>query len=121
MIRALLVALLVLAPAGGALAQPAPAPTEPAPAPNTGARGFRADAAPGAEARTPEQALDRCIADVARLERDAIGVPFLAAAYIAFFVILGVFFVLVRVRQRRMEEEMSELRHRLAALQERTP
>jgi len=121
MTRALITLLFVLAPLGPAAAQEDPIPAAPTAGPNTGARGFRAETAPTAAPTTPEQALTRCIADVSRLERDAIGVPFLAAAYIAFFVILGAFFVIVRVKQRRMEQEMSELRARLARLQEGAP
>lgn len=106
----LLTTLALASAAGSALAQPAPAekPTS-----------FGADA-PKAEGkpRTTEEALDRCVNDVRKLETDAIGVPYLAAGYIAFFAIPVVFLVLAGRRQRRLEAEMAELRERLAALQD---
>ena len=120
------VVALLLLPVGAALAAPEPrAAGDDAPirvadeAPenrNSGPRAFGSDT-PKSAPVTVEQALDRCARDVEALETDAIGIPFLGAAYLAFFAILAVFFVMVRVKQRRMEEEMAELKQRLARLQ----
>lgn len=74
------------------------------------------DAKPAGKPGSIDDAFARCAADVKRLETDAIGVPFLAAGYVAFFAIPVVFLVLAGVRQRRLEAEMSELRERLARL-----
>ncbi|MFO0750909.1 MAG: hypothetical protein U1F43_35340 [Myxococcota bacterium] len=77
-------------------------------------------AAPQGNPKTPEEALVRCGKRVDQLETDAVGVPYLAAGYIAFFVIPIVFLVLASKRQRRLEGEMAELRARLAKLQDDT-
>lgn len=69
----------------------------------------------------PRVQLAHCDAALTRCERDAVGVTFLAAAYIALWVILLVFFFLVRARQRRLVLEMVELKARLARLQDRPP
>lgn len=60
--------------------------------------------------RACETAKDLC-------EKDATGVTFLGAAYIALWLILMAFFFVVRARQRRLLVEMKTLRDRLAKLQ----
>ncbi len=56
-----------------------------------------------------DQRLETC-------ETDAVGVPFLAAAYIALWVILLGFLLVVRSGQRRLEGELADLRDRLDGL-----
>ena len=51
-------------------------------------------------------------------EKDAIGVPYLAAAYLALWVILMAFLYAVRVGTLRTRAEMEELRARLRELEE---
>ena len=75
----------------------------------------------GERSDDPRVQLARCDAELTRCERDEVGVTFLGAAYIALWVILLVFFFLVRARQRRLVLEMVELRARLARLQDRPP
>jgi len=110
----LLAALLLLAglaPAS-ALAQAPPEPASPAPS-----KSFVA-APPVDEAPTsdPTLLLARCDRRLTRCEKDATGIDFLAAAYMALWVILIAFFVITRSRQRRLVLEMNELKARLARL-----
>ena len=53
-------------------------------------------------------------------EKDAVGVPFLAAAYMALWVILLVFLFSVRASSAKTRAEMEELRARLRELEEET-
>ena len=53
-------------------------------------------------------------------EKDAVGVPFLAAAYMALWVILLAFLFTVRAGTARTRAEMAELRARLRELEEGT-
>jgi len=46
-------------------------------------------------------------------ERDAVGVPYLAAAYMAIWAILMAFLIVIRRGQRRLEGELKELERRL--------
>ncbi len=113
MIRAFIVAsLLVLCVPAAALAQPSSFGAElPVPVPA---------AAPGdleGMLRSCDAQLRACEASSELCEKDRTGVGFLGAAYIAMWVILMVFFLLVRVRQRRLATEMQELRERLAKAQ----
>lgn len=64
--------------------------------------------------RSCDAQLRACETSSELCEKDRTGVGFLGAAYIAMWAILMVFFVLVRVRQRRLSAEMQELRARLA-------
>jgi hypothetical protein len=59
--------------------------------------------------------------ELAACKQDATGVDFLGAAYLALWVILMVFFLLVRLRQRRLDEEIRALRDRLARLGDDAP
>lgn len=54
--------------------------------------------------------------ELAACKQDAVGVDFLGAAYLALWAILMAFFILVRLRQRRLDEELKALRARLAKL-----
>jgi len=54
--------------------------------------------------------------EAAACRTDAVGVDFLAAAYMALWAILMVFFVLLRQRQKRLVDEIQALRERLARL-----
>jgi hypothetical protein len=60
-------------------------------------------------ARNTQRELSACKAD-------SVGVDFLAAAYMALWAILMVFFFLVRQRQARLVDEIRSLRERLARL-----
>ena len=53
-------------------------------------------------------------------EKDAVGVPFLAAAYMALWVILIAFLFSVRASNAKTRAEMEELRARLRELEEGT-
>lgn len=59
--------------------------------------------------------------ELAACRQDATGVDFLGAAYLALWAILMVFFLLVRLRQRRLDEEIRALRERLARLGDDAP
>ena len=59
---------------------------------------------------------DQCAKDLVVCQRHKNGVKFLAAAYLAFWAILMVFFYLTRRRQRRMSDEIRELNARLSAI-----
>jgi CcmD family protein len=61
----------------------------------------------------PKQLLAACDNRVEACERDAVGVPFLAAAYMAIWTILFVFLIITRRGQRRLELELKELERRL--------
>jgi hypothetical protein len=54
--------------------------------------------------------------ELAACRTDAVGVDFLAAAYLALWAILMGFFFVLRLRQRRLVEEIRTLRERLARL-----
>lgn len=54
--------------------------------------------------------------ELSACRQDATGVDFLGAAYLALWAILMVFFLLVRLRQRRLDDEIRALRERLARL-----
>lgn len=82
------------APAGMGFGE---APSETSPAAPSDAKGLLAEC---------DRRLDVC-------ERDAIGVPYLAAAYMALWVLLLGFLVAVRRGQRTLEIEIEELRRRL--------
>ena len=64
----------------------------------------------------PMALLANCDARVEVCERDAVGVPFLAAAYMAIWVILLAFLFMGRRGQLRLRAEVEELEARLAAL-----
>ena len=64
-------------------------------------------------AGTPQDLLKHCDLRVEVCERDAVGVPFLAAAYMAIWAILIAFLVVNRRGQRRLELELAELERRL--------
>ena len=64
-------------------------------------------------AGTPQDLLRHCDLRVEVCERDAVGVPFLAAAYMAIWAILIAFLVVNRRGQRRLELELAELERRL--------
>jgi len=63
-----------------------------------------------AQLRTCEQGAELC-------EKDRTGVGFLGAAYVALWVILLVFFLAMRNRQRRLMADLRTLQARLAKLQ----
>lgn len=73
-------------------AEPAPAPTD---------------------TTDPKELLAACDTRVEICERDDVGVPFLAAAYMAIWVILIAFLIIIRRGQRRLELELKELERRL--------
>ena len=54
-------------------------------------------------------------------EKDAVGVPFLAGAYIALWLILLVFLFMVRAGTARARAEMEELRARVRELEKPSP
>ena len=60
-----------------------------------------------------KQLLAACDNRVEVCERDAVGVPFLAAAYMAIWGILFAFLIVIRRGQRRLELELQELERRL--------
>lgn len=77
--------------------------------------------APEADAAAPEPGdfkgmLGVCDQRLEACETDAVGVPFLAAAYMALWVILLGFLFVVRSGQRRLEAELADLRDRLDAV-----
>ncbi len=127
-IRALAVTLVALLVAPPALADEAPdrpvkpssfgaEPTEPAlPAPK--------QVAPG-DYKGMLENCDLAVKDTTRkLEactRDATGIGFLGAAYLALWAILMAFFIMVRSRQKKLVAEMQQLRERLARLTDGEP
>lgn len=54
--------------------------------------------------------------ELSACRQDTTGIGFLGAAYLALWAILMVFFLLVRLRQRRLDDEIRALRERLARL-----
>lgn len=76
-------------------------------------------AAPSAKTERPiapgdyKAMLARCDTLLGTCQKDAIGVPYLAAAYMALWVILIIFLVMVRRGQGRLRGELDELRARL--------
>lgn len=95
--------LLAVTPAA---AQDAPPTTTGFSAPKTAAQGDG-----------PEALLAVCDQRLTLCEKDKTGIDFLAAAYIALWVILLVFFILSRQKQQKLLMEMQELEARLARLQ----
>ena len=59
--------------------------------------------------------------ELSACRQDTTGVGFLGAAYLALWAILMVFFLLVRLRQRRLDDEIRALRERLARLGDDAP
>jgi CcmD family protein len=74
---------------------------------------FAEPATQATDSTDPKQLLAACDNRVEVCERDAIGVPFLAAAYMAIWVILIAFLIIIRRGQRRLELELKELERRL--------
>ena len=72
-----------------------------------------AEPAMATDSSDPKQLLAACDNRVEVCERDAVGVPFLAAAYMAIWLILFVFLIINRRGQRRLELELKELERRL--------
>lgn len=62
------------------------------------------------------QAVRVCDAKLEACEKDAVGVPYLAAAYLALWAIFVVFLFMSRSAQRRLRDEVHELRERLRRL-----
>lgn len=115
MIRSAIIALILLA-----LWSPLPAAAQPSSFGAETTEPAAPAAAPGdleGMLRSCDAQLRACEASSELCEKDRAGVGFLGAAYIAMWVILMVFFILVRVRQRRLSAEMQELRERLAKAQ----
>lgn len=116
-----LLSLVLLAP-GSARADEPPDPRPPRPT--------SFGAAPAPSAPTTEVAPDdfegllrncdivarNTARELAACRTDAVGVDFLAAAYMALWAILMAFFFILRLRQRRLVEEIRSLRERLARL-----
>ena len=84
----------------------------------TDAQSFGSDPAPTPVADGAAGMLQVCDKKLTECEQDATGVGFLAAAYLALWVILVIFFFVVRARQARLVAEMRELRARLRVLTE---
>ena len=61
----------------------------------------------------PRSLLAECDRQLGACTRDGIGVPYLAAAYMALWTILLAFFLLVRRGQSQLEGELAELEARL--------
>jgi hypothetical protein len=97
------------------LAQPAPG--------TTGVTSFGAKQAekPAAAPDDFRAMLGVCDEQREACEKDAVGVPFLAAAYMALWVILMGFLLAVRKGTARARVEMDELRTRLRALEKLEP
>ncbi|MBD90062.1 MAG: hypothetical protein CL940_06980 [Deltaproteobacteria bacterium] len=74
---------------------------------------FAEPAKVAADPSDPKQLLAACDTRVEICERDAIGVPYLAAAYMAIWCILIAFLIVIRRGQRRLELELKELERRL--------
>ena len=66
-----------------------------------------------ADPTDPKQLLAACDTRVEICERDAVGGPYLAAAYMAIWGILFAFLIVIRRGQRRLELELKELERRL--------
>ncbi len=114
-VRALLVTLALALPgaaslvASPAVAQPSTFNAEsdaPAVAPLGG----------GGEVAALRAELASCKSALALEKKDATGMDFLVAAYLALWGILLGFFFMVQVRQSRLRAEMEDLRSRLARL-----
>ena len=74
---------------------------------------FAEPAMEAVDSSDPKQLLAACDNRVEVCERDAVGVPFLAAAYMAIWGILFAFLIVIRRGQRRLELELQELERRL--------
>ena len=108
LINVFLAGVFVLLSASAASAQPAE---------NATAFGAAEDSAP-AKAGDFKAMLAVCDKQLESCEKDAIGVPFLAGAYIAlWFIVLGFLFA-SRVSLKRTRQELQELRVRLLAVEE---
>jgi hypothetical protein len=110
-----LAAVLVTAASTSAMAQPAPAPQPVSPPPATSAAAPAEDL--GGMLKSCDRQLRTCESERDVCVKDATGVGFLGAAYIALWVVLMAFFMLVRARQKKLVAEMRSLRERLSALQ----
>jgi len=108
-----LVAALSLVLTPMALAQTAPAPG------TTGVTSFGAKKADKAAPASDDfrAMLGVCDEEREACEKDAVGVPFLAAAYMALWVILLGFLFMVRAGNAKTRVEMEELRTRLRELE----
>ena len=111
----ILVALFTLSTVPFAQAQPAPG--------TTGVTAFGAKKAdkPAAAPDDFRAMLGVCDEQREACEKDAIGVPFLAAAYMALWVILLGFLLAVRKGTAATRADMDELRARLRALEKADP
>jgi len=111
----ILVALLLLVSAPIVHAQPAPG--------TTGVTAFGAKKAdkPAAAPDDFRAMLGVCDEQREACEKDAVGVPFLAAAYMALWAILLGFLLMVRNGTLKARAEMDELRVRLRALEKVEP
>lgn len=102
---------LVLFAGSSALAQPAPG--------TTGVTSFGAKKADKAAPAADDfrAMLAACDEQREACEKDAVGVPFLAAAYIALWVILIAFLFMVRSGTSKTRAELEELRTRVRELE----
>ena len=87
------------------------------PAENATAFGAAESAAP-AEAGDYKAMLAVCDQKLESCEKDAIGVPFLAGAYMALWLIVLGFLFTSRLSLKRTRQELTELRARLMAIEE---
>lgn len=79
---------------------------------------FGADeAAPAVDPNDPRSLLRECDRQLDACKRDAIGVPYLAAAYMAIWAILLAFLLVVRRGQSRLEGDVAEMEARLRELE----
>ncbi|MGM0575470.1 MAG: hypothetical protein ACQEXJ_07040 [Myxococcota bacterium] len=83
--------------------------------------GAASDEAEAAEAGDYQAMLRVCDRRLDSCKTDAVGVPYLAGAYMALWGILIVFLVLVRRGQRRLEVELADLEARLREAEEGRP
>jgi hypothetical protein len=116
-VRALLVTLALALPGAASLVAPPVAAQVPPSSFN--AESDAPVAAPvggGGEVAASKAELASCKSALALEKKDATGMDFLVAAYLALWGILLVFFFMVQVRQSRLRTEMEDLRSRLARL-----
>ena len=104
--------VLVLAVPVGALAQDTEAPKVQRPT-SFGA----GEAAPPVDSNDPRALLKECDRQLDACKRDAIGVPYLAAAYMAIWAILLAYLLVVRRGQSRLEGDLAEMEARLRELE----
>jgi len=84
-----------------------------------GATTFKAGDAPAkVDANDPMALLASCDRQLEECKTDAVGMPYLIAAYLALWAILVVYFFLARRGQQKLEAELQELRARLRDYEE---